>query len=285
MSVESSLWFEEAFEVDEGRTTKIKIEDLIEAYDSDFQRIEIYKTKPFGKMLVIDGVIMCTEWDEHAYHEMICHVPMFVHPGPRDVLVIGGGDGGTLREVLKHPEVRKADICEIDKHVIRLCQKHLPVLSCSFDDNRTTIYNEDGAKFIKERKGHYDIVIVDSADPIGVCKTLFTEEFYVALRDVLNDDGIVVTQSESFYYHLDLIETLTGYAKKYFDKPAYYFTVVPSYPSGIIGFTFCSKRYHPLDDFDEERIAAFQSSLKYYNAGIHRGAFQLPRFVRDRINL
>ncbi len=285
MPVESSFWFEDILELNNGRTIKIKIDDLIETYDSEFQKIQIYKTKPFGKMLVLDGVIMCTEWDEHSYHEMIAHVPMFVHPNPENVLVIGGGDGGSLREVLRHPEVKRADLCEIDRDVIRLCQKHLPTLSCSFDDNQVSVYHEDGAKFLKERKNCYDIIIVDSADPIGFCKVLFSEDFYVLIRDALKEDGIAITQSESFYYHLDLIETLTGYAKKNFKEPAYYYTTVPTYPSGLIGFTFCSKKYHPLDDLNEKRISSIQTSLKYYNPGIHRGAFQLPGFVRDRIRL
>ncbi|MCU0820893.1 MAG: polyamine aminopropyltransferase [Spirochaetes bacterium] len=285
MPVQSSLWFDEILELESGRAMKVQIENLIETFDSEYQRIEIYKTKPFGKMLVLDGVIMCTDFDEHAYHEMIVHVPMCVHPNPESVLVIGGGDGGTLRELLRHKSVKRADICEIDKDVIRLCKKHFPALACSYDDPRVTVYAEDGAKFVKDRKNTYDVICVDSSDPIGFCKVLFSEEFYVSLWDSLKESGIAVTQSESYYYHLDLIQTITGYAKKYFKQPAYYFTVIPTYPSGIIGFTFCSKKYHHINDYDEKRAAAVQPSLKYYNPGIHRAAFQLPTFVRDAIKL
>ncbi len=281
----SNLWFEENFEFELGRTIKIKIEKMIEQFDSPFQRIEVYQTRPFGRMLVLDGVIMCTEWDEHAYHEMLTHVPMFTHPGPEKVLVVGGGDGGTIREVLKHPTVKEAFLCEIDEHVIRLSQKHLPALASSLDDPRVKIVYEDGAKFVKGHKNYFDIILIDSSDPIGPATVLFSEEFYSSMRDSLREGGIAATQSESFFYHGDIVQKLTGYAKKLFPIPGYYFTVVPTYPSGIIGFTFCSKKYHPLKDVDEKRIAALQPMLQYYNYAIHRGAFALPSFIASRIDI
>lgn len=285
MPVESHLWFEEILEFESGRTIKIKINDLIEKYDSKFQRIEIYDTKPFGKMLVLEGIIMCTEWDEFAYHEMITHVPMFVHPKPEEILIIGGGDGGTAREVLKHSDVKKVDICEIDEDVVRICRKHLPTMASSFDDKRINIYFEDGAKFVKERKDCYDVIIVDSSDPIGTAEVLFREDFYLSLKDVLKEEGIAVTQSESYFYDSNLVERITGYSKKYYEVSEYYFTTVPTYPSGVIGFSFCSKKYHPLDHLNEERVNKLQHSFKYYNPDIHRGSFALPSFIKNRINL
>ena len=236
-------------------------------------------------MLVLDGVIMCTEWDEHAYHEMLAHVPMFTHPHPERVLVVGGGDGGTIREVLKHPSVKEAILCEIDEHVIRLSKKHLPALASSLDDPRVKIMCEDGAKFVRENKNAFDIILVDSSDPIGPATVLFSEEFYSSMRDSLRDGGIAATQSESFFYHGDIVQKLTGYAKKLFPIPGYYFTVVPTYPSGIIGFTFCSKKYHPLNNIDEKRIAELAPKLRYYNAAIHRGSFALPTFIASRIDI
>ena len=283
--MESHLWFDEILEFEAGRTLRIKIRNLIEKFESKYQSIEIYETKPFGRMLVLDGVIMCTEWDEHAYHEMITHVPMCVHPRAENVLVIGGGDGGTIREVLRHDGVRKVDLCEIDPDVVRLSIKHLPTMACSFNDPRVTVYNEDGARFVRERRQGYDIIIVDSSDPIGPAEVLFSEEFYMAMKDSLREDGIAVTQSESFYYHGDIVDRLTGFAKRHYAVPAYYFTVVPTYPSGIIGFTFCSKKYHPLNDFNEERARALLPRLKYYNPDIHRGSFALPTFIKERVRL
>jgi spermidine synthase len=285
MPADSNLWFEEILELENGRTMKVKILETIERYTSPFQQIEIFSTKPFGKMLVLDGVIMCTEWDEHAYHEMIAHVAMCTHPSPESVLVIGGGDGGTMREALKHDSVKKVDICEIDADVIRLSRKHLPTMACSFDDPRVAVYTEDGAKFIRDRKNSYDIILVDSSDPIGPAAVLFSEEFYGDMKECLKEDGIAVTQSESHFYHGDTIERLAGYAKKHYTHPGYYFTVVPTYPSGIIGFTFCSKKYHPDKDFHEARAEAIRKDCKYYNAGIHRGSFALPSFIKNRIGL
>ncbi|HPQ51760.1 MAG TPA: polyamine aminopropyltransferase [Spirochaetota bacterium] len=285
MPVPSQLWFEEKFEIDKGRTLKIGIQHLIEQYDSEFQRIEIYQTKPFGKMLVLDGVIMTTEWDEHSYHEMISHVPMCTHENPETVCVIGGGDGGTIREVLKHSSVKKVDICEIDGDVIRLSQKHLPTLASSFSDSRVTVHTEDGAEFLKNHKNTYDIIIVDSSDPIGPAEVLFSEDFYITMKEALHDTGIAVTQSESFFYHLEIIERLNGYANRHFPVASYYSTIVPTYPSGIIGFTFCSMKYHPIQNHDENRTLPFADSLKYYNPSIHKGAFQLPSFVTKRLKL
>ncbi len=281
--MESQIWFDEALELEAGRTLKIKINRLLEQYDSAFQRIEIYETKPFGRMLVLDGVIMCTEWDEHAYHEMITHVPLCVHPNPENVLVIGGGDGGTIREVLKHPEVKRVDLCEIDGDVVRLCIKHLPTMACSFNDKRVTVYNEDGAEFVKDRKDVYDIIIVDSSDPIGPAEVLFSEGFYLAMKGSLREKGIATTQSESFYYHGDIVERLAGFAKKHYAMSGYYFTVVPTYPSGIIGFTFCSKGPHPLDDLNVKKAERLQKDCTYYNTGIHRASFALPNFIKNRV--
>jgi len=281
----SNLWFDENFEIELGRTLSIKIDGIIEQYDSEFQRIEFFQTRPFGKMLVLDGVIMCTEWDEHAYHEMIVHVPMFTHPSPEKVLVIGGGDGGTVREVLKHSSVKQVDLCEIDEHVVRLSRKHIPQMASGLGDRRVRIVAEDGAKFVKDNKNTYDIILVDSSDPIGPAEVLFSEDFYASMKESLTEGGIAATQSESFFYHGDIVERLTGYAKKLYAIPGYYFTGVPTYPSGIIGFTFCSKKYHPFRDYREERVAAIQPTLKYYNPAIHRAAFALPSFIKKRVNL
>jgi spermidine synthase len=283
MPFESSVWIEELYEMENGRTMKLKVTDKLATYDSKFQRIEIYDTKAFGRMLVLDGVFMTTEVDEMGYHEMLVHVPMCVHPNPKRVLVIGGGDGGTLREVLKHKEVEKADICEIDGDVIRLCREYMPALSCSFDDPRVTVYTEDGAKFIAERKKAYDIILVDSSDPIGPAAVLFSEEFYKNLSECLDDDGIASTQSESMFYHPNVIITLAQYNKKFFKVPSYYFTMVPTYPSGMIGFSFCSKKYHPIKDLKEEKAKALTKQLRYYNPDIHRGAFALPQFIRTKL--
>lgn len=268
-------WFEEQLEVKEGRVLKIEYKELLETHQSKFQEIDIYDTVPYGKMLVHDEVIMLTEYDETHYHEMITHVALSVHPEPKRVLVIGGGDGGTLREVLRHKDVETADLCEIDEDVIRLSKKYFPNLACSFDDPRARVYCEDGAGFVRERPGYYDVIIVDSSDPIGPAEVLFQEKFYRDMHDALTPDGIVVTQSESFLYHKDIIANIAGFSKKIFPRYFYYYTMVPTYPSGLIGFSFCSRKYHPLEDFRPPRAAALDN-LTYYNPAIHKAAFALP---------
>ena len=280
-----SNWFEELLEVSKGRAIKIQYNQLLESYQSPFQKIDIYDTIPFGKMLVHDDVIMVTEFDEAHYHEMIVHVALNVHPDPKRVLVIGGGDGGTLREVLKHKEVETAHICEIDEDVIRLCKKHFPNLSSSFNDNRTEVFCEDGAQFIQKNQGFYNVIIVDSSDPIGPAEVLFQEKFYRAMYDALTDDGIVITQSESFHYHQNVIRDIVAFNRKIFPLYHYYYTMVPTYPSGVIGFSFCSKKYHPINDFKPERVAALKD-LKYYSKDIHNACFILPNaFSRFLENL
>jgi spermidine synthase len=271
-----SNWFEEQLEIKDGRMIKIQYKELLDSVQSQFQKIDVYDTVPFGKMLVHDDVIMVTEFDEAHYHEMIVHVALNVHANPRQVLVIGGGDGGTLREVLKHKQVQTAHLCEIDGQVIEICKKHFPNLSCSFDDPRVEVFLEDGAEFVKKRENFYDVIIVDSSDPIGPAQVLFQEQFFKNMSNALTHDGIVITQSESFQYHRHIIKNIVAANKKIFPHYFYYYSMVPTYPSGVIGFSFCSKKYHPIEDFNPGKANAL-TGLKYYNKEIHKAAFVLPQ--------
>lgn len=280
-------WFEEQLEVNEGRIVKIKYHQRLDSVKSPFQVIDVYDTLPFGKMLTHDNVIMVTEFDESHYHEMIVHVSMNVYPEPKRVLVIGGGDGGTLREILRYPSIETAHLCEIDGAVIDTCKKHFPHLSSSFNDSRTGIFLEDGAEFIKKHPNFYHIIIVDSSDPIGPAEVLFREEFYRNLANALTDDGIVISQSESFQYHRDTITRLVKFNKNIFPIYRYYYTMVPTYPSGVIGFSFCSKKYDPLKDYHPKTCIG-QEELKYYNKDIHFASFVLPqaaaRYIEEALN-
>jgi spermidine synthase len=269
-------WFEEQLEIKNGRAVKILTKELLESYRSPFQKIDVYDTVPYGKMLVHDDVIMLTEFDEAHYHEMIVHVALTVHPNPQRVLVIGGGDGGTLREVLKHKEVQVAHLCEIDADVVNLCKKHFPNLSSSFQDPRSEVFYEDGAKFVQERQNYYSVIIVDSSDPIGPAEVLFQEKFYRDMFNALTDDGIVVTQSESFHFHHSVIKQIALFCREIFPLYHYYYSMVPTYPSGVIGFSFCSKKYNPISDFNPAKAETLQD-LKYYNPGIHKASFTLPQ--------
>jgi len=271
-----SGWFEEKLELDKGRCIRIEYKKLLESYKSKFQKIDIYDTVPFGKMLVHDDVIMLTEFDEANYHEMIAHVPFNVHPNPEKILIIGGGDGGTLKESLKHPEVKTAHVCEIDRDVIRLCKKYFPYLSSGFDNSKVEVFFKDGAEFVKEKENFYQVIIVDSSDPIGPAEILFQEDFYNNIYRALTQDGILVTQSESFLYHWNIIKNIASFKKKIFPVYYYYYTLVPTYPSGMIGFSFCSKKYDPIADFKLKK-ADILYDLKYYNKHIHKAAFTLPQ--------
>jgi len=277
------IWIEEKYEIEKGRTLKIKIKKFLEKVKSEFQEIEVVESETFGKVLLIDGVIMVTERDEFCYHEMIAHVPLCVHSKAQKVLVIGGGDGGAVREILKHDSVREVEVCEIDRKVIEICKIYFPKLAGSFNNSKVKIHCEDGNEFIKDKKNEYDLIIVDSSDPVGSAEVLFRREFYEAMYQALKDDGIVVTQAESFFYHQDTIKSLFSFIKDIYSISKYYYTLVPTYPSGMIGFAFCSKKYHPLNDFEEQRALKLQN-LKYYNKDIHRAAFCLPNFAKNYKN-
>jgi len=266
------LWFGDQYEKEKGRYLQIKGDKVLKKVISPFQEICVVDTPAFGKVLINDGIIMLTEADEAGYHEMITHVPLCVHPLPMDILVIGGGDGGTVREIIKHSSVNRVDVCEIDKMVIEICREYFPNLANSF--------NHKKVHFLENRANQYDIIIVDSSDPIGPGTTLFTENFYNSLFKALKEDGIAVTQLESIFWHADFIKSTFGFIKKIFPKSFYYYTMVPTYPSGVIGFSFCSKKYHPIENFIAERANQL-SSLEYYHSGIHRAAFTLPAFCQN----
>jgi spermidine synthase len=228
-------------------------------------------------MLVLDGVIQLTEFDHFAYHEMITHVPMNAHPNPRSVLIIGGGDGGALTEALKYDHLESIVLCEIDQAVIDISRKHFPEFDRAYNDKRVTIIVDDAAEFIKQTTDHFDVIIVDSSDPIGPAEVLYQDAFYKDVFRVLTEDGIVVSQAESMFYHADFIGKLLQQNKIIFPITHYYYALVPTYPSGTIGFLFCSKKYEPNHQ-PSHRKDAFLNELRYYSEGIHRSAFVLPAF-------
>jgi spermidine synthase len=247
--------------------------DLIEEVKSKYQHIEVFQTKRFGKLLRLDGVIQLTEFDEANYHEMLAHVPLRTHKTPDNVLVIGGGDGGIVREIVKYKKVKNIDLVEIDNKVIEISKKYLPDISCGLEDERVTIMNHDGAEYIKNCTNLYDIIIIDSTDPFSVGASLFKEEFYSNLKKALKIKGIVVSQSESMFYDKDLIKKMYKFKRQYFNAVRYYYTLVPTYPSGTIGFHFCSDgHYLPIDGDFFEKI----EGLKYYNEFIHNSSFLTP---------
>ena len=207
------LWFQDSIEFGHGCRLLMKIKNVLYQERSRYQEIAIMETEKLGRILVIDGITMLTEFDEHAYHEMIVHVPLLVHPKPSRVLIIGGGDGGTAREVLKHPEVKQVHVCEIDEGVVNACVEYLPTLASSFNDPRVKVFYEDGARFVANQTDSYEVIIVDSTDPVGPGQILFQKEFYENMKKSLSKEGIAVTQCESMYLHRQVIEGVFSFAR------------------------------------------------------------------------
>ena len=263
------------------------IEDVLYSRRSPYQHIQVFETDAFGKLLALDGLVMMTERDEFVYHEMITHPAMCLHRHPRNVLVIGGGDGGTVREVLRYEECQHVDLVEIDAQVLEVSKKYFPSVSSSLDDRRLIIQVRDGVEFIKQAKPEiYDLVIVDSTDPVGFAEGLFGEEFYRDCARVLRDGGILVTQTESPFddaYKSSILKARRVLGQL-FGQTHVYLAHIPTYPMGTWSFTMATEKLHPIDDLDpgriNKRIEPFVEDLRYYNARVHLGAFALPNFAK-----
>jgi spermidine synthase len=273
-----NVWYSELNNGVAGLT--LKVDRIIESTESPFQRIDVLDTKQYGKILVLYGSLMAAEKDNNAYNEMITHVPLFAHPNPKKVLIIGGGDCGALTEVLKHPEVEQCTMCEIDKMVVDVSKRHFPELTKGLSDSRARVIYDDGKAFIENSNEKFDVVILDLSDPIGPAVELFQKSFYETVFSKLNDDGIMVPQTESPYFHEDSTRAVHQSLKTIFPIVKAYTAFMPIYPSAYWSFAFCSKKYDPLKSFDESRWTKLGLSTKYYNAEVHRGAFALPQWVK-----
>ena len=276
-------WFTEV--CDEGGSAfSLKIKEKLHEEQTPYQRIEIYDTEHFGKLMVIDGFVMLTDRDNFIYHEMMSHPALFTHPNPRSVVVIGGGDCGTVREVLKHPEVRDVWQVEIDERVTRLSERYFPELCESNDDPRAHFYFGDGIKWMADAEpDSLDVVIIDSTDPIGPAKGLFTEEFYRNTRRALRSEGILVQQSESPMYHMNLIKEIHQAMRGagFLDVLTMHFPQ-PVYPSGWWTATLACKDL-PVTGFREADAEQKAFPTRYYNAAIHRSATVAPQFFYEQL--
>ena len=250
---------------------------------SPFQTVEVVETAGHGKLLLIDGMTMVSERDEFVYHEMIAHVPLFVHPKPKRVLVIGGGDGGSVREVLKHKSVEKCVLVEIDALVVEASRKYIPMTAAKLSDKRAVVRIEDGVKFVRETAERFDVVIVDSTEPFGPAKALFGTAFYKDVKRVLTQDGIVISQAGSPFYEIGTIKNLDRILKKVFPVVDAYLFNNLTYPGGLWAFTYASKGLRPVKDFKPARVKAAKLPLRWYNAEVHAGAFALPNFLRKAL--
>ena len=277
---DNSEWFEAHYSDDV--TLSLRIKTRLYSARSRFQKIEVLDSFEFGRILVLDDVINVTNRDEFIYHEMLSHVPLFSHAKPQNVLVVGGGDGGTIREVIKHTLVKKAFLVEIDSTVVDVSRKYFPDLSKSLDDPRVSIVYKDAIEYVESLDNEHDVIIVDSTDPVGVGEKLFSLDFYQKCFNALKVDGILTAQSESPFFDPDVVKRLYAVAKYVFPIVKMYIAFMPSYVSGIWSFLYCSKKYDPLKYFQSERFNQQNLELRYYNSEVHKASFALPSFIKKQ---
>jgi spermidine synthase len=274
-----TAWFTEKHTPHCGITMEVK--KSIYSGRSEFQTLKILDTYEFGRVFLLDDLVMLTERDEFIYHEMLAHVPLNTHPNPEKVLVIGGGDGGTVREVLKHPVVKEITLVEIDRMVVEAALAHLPGISEGLRDDRTRIVYGDGVRFVADAEpGSYDLVLVDSTDPVGPAEALFTESFFRDCLAALGPDGILVSQSESPFYHLSFMVDVYKLMNRVYPKAGFYLAPVPTYPSGFWSFLMGSKSGNkPLSSCRQQSDLA----TRYYDHQVHLASFALPRFLTEAL--
>ncbi len=262
----------------------IEVRECLLSKQSKFQKIEIYETVKLGRLLLLDGIIQLTDSDEFVYHEMLANLPFYAHAGiPRRALVIGGGDGGVLRELGRHPELETLDICEIDGDVVAAAREFLPGTACGYDDPRVNVHIADGSEFIRGREAEYDLIIVDSTDPGGPGAPLLGAEFYANLKRALRPGGVIATQSESPFLLPDVVRQLNRAARSVFKYVGYAAFAVPTYPTGLIGACVASDG-REVETPERELPAELEKTLRYYNAAVHAASFVRPGFVRKLLD-
>lgn len=272
------MWLKEGQIENAAMTYRIK-ETLI-TKKTEFQDLAVLDTYEFGRMLVLDGIVQTTIRDEFVYHEMITHIALNTHKNPKKVLVVGGGDGGAIREILKHPSVEKAVLCEIDGCVIEECVKFLPEISCGLSDPRCEVFVGDGIKYVHEHKNEFDVIIVDSTDPFGAAEGLFGGSFYKEISECLTEDGIFVAQTETPFYLPDVVKKVFNDARSIFPVTKLFMAAIPTYPGAYWSFTMGSKKYDPENPDLTDKI---DFPTKYYTKKLHKACFTLPKYVEDLI--
>ena len=273
------LWFSECHTPDVKHS--LRVNRHLFSKKSEYQQIDIFDTPEFGRVLALDGDVMLTERDQFIYNEMITHIPMSVHKNVRDVLVIGAGDGGVVKELTRYDTVHRIDLVEMDTAVIEACRTYLPENACRLDDNRVHIFCDNALRFLRRCTEQYDLIIVDSNDPFGPSEGYFTREFYGICYNALRTDGIMVNQQGSPFYKQDA-EAMQRSHKRIvstFPISRVYQAHIPTYAAGYWLFGFASKKYHPIDDFDAETWKSLHLSTKYYTTNLHIGCFYLPAYL------
>lgn len=254
----------------------LRTRSILRNLQTPYQHLLVVDTEQYGRVLVLDGAIQVTEKDEFTYHEMITHVALCSHPKPVEVLVIGGGDGGSIREILKHQSVKRAVLVDIDEEVIKASRDFFPRLSCSLDDPRVEVRPMDALEYIKNQKERFDVIIVDSTDPVDFAEGLFKEPFYRDVHGALREDGMVVAQTESPFAEPMLLRESVSEMKKVFPVVKLFWGAMPTYPTGMWTYTIGSKLHDPRQPLREK-----PNGTRYYTGEIHRAAFVLPPFLEE----
>jgi spermidine synthase len=263
----------------------VRIKEHLHSETTPFQQLEVYDSFELGRFFTLDGIMMANEKDEFIYHEMIVHTPMSINQNIKHVLVIGGGDGGSVRELTKYQTIESIDMVEIDERVVRVCQEYFTITTTGLNDPRVSLKFEDGLAYVKNTQKVYDLIIVDSTDPIGPGEGLFSMEFYTNCKRILAEDGILINQHESPYFEKESTEMKRAHKKikSLFPIAEVYQAFIPTYPSGHWLFGFASKKYHPIKDFKKAHITSLGLETKYYNGDAHQGSFALPNYVRNAL--
>ena len=261
----------------------MRVNRQLYSVESDYQRIDVFESKLYGRVLTLDGDVLFSDQDEFVYNEMVVHVPMAVHPHVEKVLIIGGGDGGVARELTAYPEINQIDVVEPDDVFIQVCKEFFPAARKGLEDPRVQIINRDGLRYLRGRRDEYDIIINDSPDPFGYTEGLFTKEFYGSCYRALHDDGIMIYQHGSPFFDEDETSFKTMHRRVYMSFPIcrVYQAHIPTCSAGYWTFGFASKKYHPGTDFDPDRWNARNIRTWYYTTNLHLGAFMLPKYVVD----
>lgn len=276
-----SLWYDETAG---SLRFGLKVKRTLYVEQSEFQKISIVETERFGKALLLDDTWMTAEGDERTYHEMLVHPALATAPKIERVLIIGGGDGGAAREVLRHPDVETLDLCELDGQLIEAAKIHLTEIGSAWDDPRLNVHVGDGVEYVRNYDGpKYDVVLIDGCDPIGPAAALFGEPFYRDVERLLADDGVIVTQSEDPHIYHDVHVEIVKRLRSIFGQAAPYYAGVMIYPGNTWSWTYASRTvdHRALDEARVERVA---EHTEYYNREIHLGAFAVPNFVKRAIS-
>jgi spermidine synthase / saccharopine dehydrogenase (NADP+, L-glutamate-forming) len=259
----------------------LKVNKILHVEKSLFQDVLVFESETYGNVLVLDGVIQCTERDEFSYQEMIAHLPMASHHNPERVLVIGGGDGGVVREVLKYESIREVVLCDIDETVPRVSKFYLPHMADVLSDPKVTVHIGDGFAFLQSHTSTYDVIVTDSSDPVGPAASLFQKPYYQLLHDALRPGGHIAAQGECLWIHLSLISDVRKSVQDVgFGQVEYAFTTIPTYPSGQIGFLLASKKGGPENNDLKVIVKGPSQATRYWNPDVHRAAYILPEFGR-----